>query len=62
MTVATATAVGVPMGFTLKGAIRRSTALTQLKPVLAVAVGVAYLLVMLTGEIATVIEQLRPVL
>ena len=62
VTVATATAVGVPMGFTLKGGIRRSTALTRLKPVLAVAVGVAYLLVMLTGEIATVIEQLRPVL
>ena len=60
--VATAAAVGVPVGFALKRTIRRSTVLTRLKPVLAVTVGVAYLLVMLTGEIATVVEQLHPVL
>jgi ABC-2 type transport system permease protein len=62
LTVASATAVGYPVGLGLKGAIRRSAVLTRLKPILGVGVGLAYFAVMLTGEFTTVVETLRPVL
>jgi len=62
VTVASATAVGYPVGFLLKGVVRRSSVLTRLKPVLGVGVGVAYVAVMLTGEFTTVVEALRPAL
>lgn len=60
--VATAAAVGYPAGLVLKGVVRRSTVLTRLKPVLGVALGVAYFAVMLSGEFTTVVEVLRPAL
>jgi len=62
LTVASATAVGYPVGLGLKGAIRRSAVLTRLKPVLGVGVGLAYFAVMLTGEFTAVVEALRPAL
>lgn len=62
VTVASAAAVGYPVGLALKGAIRRSALLTRLKPVLGVGIGVAYFAVMLTGEFTAVVEALRPAL
>lgn len=62
VTVASAAAVGYPVGLALKGAIRRSTLLTRLKPVLGAGIGLAYFAVMLTGEFTTVVEAFRPAL
>lgn len=62
VTIASASALAYPVGLALKGWIRRSAALTRLKPLLGAAVGVAYVVVMVTGEFTTLIETLRPVL
>ena len=62
VTVASAAAVGYPVGLALTGAIRRSTVLTRLKPVLGACIGLAYFGVMLTGEFTAVVEALRPAL
>lgn len=60
--VVSATAVGYPLGFLAKGAIRRSATLTRLKPLIGTVVGVGYLVVMLTGEFVSTVQQLEPVL
>lgn len=62
VTVTSAAATGYPVGFLLKGVVRRSNVLTQLKPVLGVGIGLGYFAVMLTGEFTTAIDALRPVL
>jgi len=60
--LSTAAAVGYPIGLMLKGILRRSSRSERLKPLLAVTVGSAYLLVILTGEVHTVVGLLDGVL
>jgi len=62
LTVASATAVGYPLGLTLKGLVRRSATLTRLKPLVGGALGVTYLVVMFSGEFTTVVARIEPVL
>jgi ABC-2 type transport system permease protein len=62
LVVASATAVGYPLGLALKGLVRRSATLTRLKPLLGGALGVAYLGVMFSGEFTTVVARIEPAL
>jgi ABC-2 type transport system permease protein len=62
VTVISATAVGYPLGLVVKGVVRRSGALTRLKPALAAAVATAYVAVIATGEATTVIRWVEPLL
>ncbi|SFS54567.1 hypothetical protein [Halostagnicola kamekurae] len=59
---ATAAAIGYPIGFALKGFVRRSENLGQLTTVLGVVLGIAYVTLSVTGELLTVVERLEPVL
>lgn len=59
---ATAAAVGYPIGFALKGFVRRSENLGRLTTVLGVSLGLAYVTLSVTGELLTVVERLEPVL
>ncbi|WP_220132770.1 hypothetical protein [Halorhabdus salina] len=59
---ATAAAVGYPIGFALKGFIRRSKNLQRLTTVLGVGLGIAYVTLSVTGELLTVVDRLQPVL
>ena len=59
---ATATAVGYPIGFALKGFARRSEQLGRLATVLGVGIGLGYVTLSVTGELLTVVERLEPVL
>jgi ABC-2 type transport system permease protein len=58
----TATAIGYPIGLALKGFVRRSATLTRLKPVIGLGIGVAYVVVMFSGEFMTVIDTLEEIL
>ncbi|HMB51551.1 MAG TPA: hypothetical protein VKM69_12900 [Natronoarchaeum rubrum] len=58
----TAAAVGYPIGFALKGVARRSRNLQRLTTVLGVGVGIAYVVLSVTGELLTIVERLEPVL
>ncbi|GAA0675466.1 hypothetical protein GCM10009020_23900 [Natronoarchaeum mannanilyticum] len=58
----TATAVGYPIGFALKGVARRSRNLQRLTTVLGVGVGSAYVVLSVTGKLLTIVRLLEPVL
>lgn len=60
--VTSAAAVGYPVGFAAKGVIRRSESLTRLKPLLALCVGVGYVVVVASGEFTTTVQRLAPAL
>ena len=62
LTIVSGTAVGYPLGLALKGLVRRSATLTRLKPLLGGALGVAYVVVMFSGEFTTVVARIEPVL
>lgn len=59
---ATAAAVGYPIGFAVKGLIRRTENLGRITTVIGVALGFAYVTLSVTGELLTVVERLEPVL
>lgn len=59
---ATAAAIGYPIGFALKGFVRRSANLGRLTTVLGVGIGLAYVTLSVTGELLTVVERLEPIL
>lgn len=59
--VATATTIGYPVGFALKGVIRRSRHLGRLASVVGVLLGLAYATLAVTGGLLTVVERLEPV-
>ncbi len=58
---ATAAAVGYPIGFALKGFIRRSGNLGRITTVLGGGIGLAYVTLAVTGELLTLVERLEPV-
>ncbi|WP_115862958.1 hypothetical protein [Halorussus litoreus] len=60
--VVSAAAIGYPIGFTIKGVIRRSRNLGRLTTVVGVVLGLAYVTLSVTGELLTVVERLEPVL
>ena len=60
--LASAMAVGYPVGLALKGAIRRSTWLSRLKPVVGAVVAVAYFWVTFAGHLPALVDALSPVL
>jgi hypothetical protein len=58
----TSIAAGYPIGLILKTVIRRSATLSSAKPVMAVALGAGYVVVLFTGGYTAMIEWIRPVL
>jgi len=60
--LASAMALGYPVGLALKGLVRRSAWLSRLKPVLGAVVVVAYFWVMFAGHLFTVVDAVRPAL
>ncbi|EMA50949.1 MULTISPECIES: hypothetical protein [Halococcus] len=60
--IVTATAAGYPIGLAAKGVVHRSERLSRFKPILGAGIGVSYLIVMVSGEVVTVIEWITPVL
>ncbi len=60
--LASAMAVGYPVGVALKGAVRRSRWLSRLKPIVGVVGGIAYFWVMFSGHLPALVDALDPVL
>ena len=58
----TSAAIGYPIGFALKGIIRRSRNLGRMTSVIVVILALAYATLSVTGELLTVVDSLRPVL
>jgi hypothetical protein len=56
----TGVSVGFPIGVAIKGAVRRSAALSRYKPVLGALVAVAYFWIALTGRLFDVLELIAP--
>ncbi len=55
-------AIGYPFGLVLKGSLRRSSALTRYKSVVAFTVGAAYLILVFTGLWLTIVDLVEPIL
>ena len=60
--VSTAAAIGYPIGFALKGIIRRSRNLGRMTSIVVVVLAFAYVTLSVTGELLTVVDSLTPVL
>ncbi|ELZ20237.1 hypothetical protein C475_20727 [Halosimplex carlsbadense 2-9-1] len=60
--LASAMAIGYPVGLALKGAIHRSKWLSRLKPVVGAVVVVAYFWVTFAGRLPALVDALEPVL
>ncbi|QPV64001.1 hypothetical protein I7X12_05060 [Halosimplex litoreum] len=60
--LASAMAIGYPVGLALKGAVRRSKWLSRLKPAIGTVVAVAYFWVMFAGHLPALVDALSPVL
>jgi len=60
--IASAMALGYPVGLALKGAVRRSKWLSRLKPVVGAVVVVAYFWITFAGHLPTLVDALSPVL
>jgi hypothetical protein len=60
--LASAMAIGYPVGLALKGAVRRSKWLSRLKPAIGAVVAVAYFWVSFAGHLPALVDALSPVL
>jgi ABC-2 type transport system permease protein len=58
----TATAVGYPVGFVLKGLIRRSPRLARLATTVGLGLGLVYVVLSVTGGLLGIVDRLEPVL
>jgi hypothetical protein len=61
VTVVTATSIAYPIGFTLKGFLRRSPRLARFTTAVGLGLGVAYVTLSVTGGMLGVVERLDPV-
>lgn len=60
--LASAGAVGYPLGVALKGVVRRYRRVNAIKPLVGVVLAVAYFGVIFTGEVSTVVRSIDPLL
>ncbi|MFC6951877.1 hypothetical protein [Halorubellus litoreus] len=60
--LASAIPAGYALGLAAKGAIRRSPVLSSLKPLLALVAAGGYVVLIVTGEITAVVDELGPLL